>query len=65
MTYRLFIAKGGGKGDGGKGDGGKGVRVEDFFLVCLNLCIRNHLYPVPSRYPTAYEELLCAEELFE
>ena len=53
-----------GWGGGGGGTGG-GLRVEGFLLVCLNLCIRNYLYPVPSGYPTAYEKLLYAEEFFE
>ena len=53
------MTKGGGAVRGG------GVGVEGFHLVCLNLCIRIHLYPVPSRYPTAYEELLYAEEFIE
>ena len=59
---QLFIAKRVGGGGGGTGGG---LRVEGFLLVCLNLCIRNYLYPVPSGYPTAYEELLYAEEFFE
>ena len=53
------------RGWGGGGGTGGGLRVEGFLLVCLNLCIRNYLYPVPSGYPTAYEELLYAEEFFE
>ena len=52
-------------GGGGGGGTGGGLPVEGFLLVCLNLCIRNYLYPVPSGYPTAYEELLYAEEFFE
>ena len=53
------------RGWGGGGGSGGGLLVEGFLLLCLNLCIRNYLYPVPSGYPTAYEELLYAEEFFE
>ena len=62
---QLFIAKRVGGGGGGGGGTGGGLRVEGFLLLRLNLCIRNYLYPVPSGYPTAYEELLYAEEFFE
>ena len=61
--YKNLMTKG--VGGGGRSGTGGGVGVEGFLLVCLNLCIRIHLYPVPSRYPSAYEELLYAEEFIE